>query len=70
VHQYVERKCLRCDEGRVHIGTVHEVRTDDCPDCEGSGKVLSYLYPKPKGRRGPWPPEKVSAEGQRTGAGR
>lgn len=61
--QYVERECLRCEEGRVPVGTVHEVKTDDCPECKGTGKVLSYLYPKPKGRRGPWPPVEAAAEG-------
>ncbi len=70
VSQYVERECLSCEKGRVHVGTIHEVKTGDCPDCEGSGKVLSYLYPKPKGRRGPWPPEEVAAEEQHTGGGR
>ena len=69
MNQYVERECLRCEEGRIHVGKSHEVKTDDCPDCRGTGKVLSYLYPKPKGRRGPWPPEEATVEGQRKGNG-
>ena len=68
--QYVERECLRCDRGRIDVGTPHEVKTDDCPDCKGTGKVLSYLYPKPKARRGQWPPEEVAAEGKRAGGSR
>ena len=70
MNQYVERQCLRCEEGRIHVGTPHEVKTDLCPDCKGSGRVLSYLYPKPKGRRGPWPPKEVAAEGKRAGGSR
>ena len=65
--EYVERECLRCLGGIVHIGGPTEVRTASCPNCEGTGKVLSYLYPKPKGRRGPWPLEKTTAEGRRSG---
>jgi hypothetical protein len=64
VNRYVERKCGRCEEGRVHVGGPLEVKTGPCPDCGGTGKVLSYLYPKPKGRRGPWPPEGPVAEGR------
>ncbi|QIN78353.1 hypothetical protein GBA65_07270 [Rubrobacter marinus] len=54
---YAERGCVRCFDGVVHVGGPAEVRTAPCPDCCGTGKVLSYLYPRPKGRRGPWPPE-------------
>lgn len=61
---YVERECGRCFDGIVHIGGPTEVRTALCPNCQGTGKVPTYLYPKPKGRRGPWPPEKA-AEGGR-----
>lgn len=57
MNRYVERECTYCEEGRVHLETVHEVRTHACPDCGGTGRIFSYLYPKPKGRRGPWPPE-------------
>ena len=61
---YVERECGRCFDGAVHVGGPMEVRTAPCPNCKGTGKVLSYLYPKPEGRRGPWPPEEA-AEGGR-----
>jgi hypothetical protein len=54
---YAERECGRCFGGVVHVGRPTEVRTAPCPDCHGTGKVLCFLYPKPKGRRGPWPPE-------------
>ncbi len=54
--EYVERECGRCIKGRVHVGTPDRVETEECPDCHGTCKVLRYLYPKPKGRRGPWPP--------------
>ena len=65
--EYVERECQRCEEGRVHVGGPHEARTGPCPDCHGTGKVLSYLYPRPKGRRGPWPPEGSITEGRPDG---
>lgn len=67
---YAERECGRCLGGVVHVGSPTEVRTAPCPDCHGTGKVLSYLYPKPKGRRGPWPPEETAAQGRRTGDAR
>lgn len=41
------------------------MRTNPCINCHGTGKILAYLYPKPKGRRGPWPPEGAAAEGRR-----
>jgi hypothetical protein len=62
---YVEKECGRCFDGTVHVGGPAEVRTAPCPDCHGTGRILSYLYPKPKGRRGPWPPEGTAAEGRR-----
>jgi len=68
--EYVERACPRCLGGVVHLGSPTEVRTASCPDCEGTGRVLSYLYLKPKGRRGPWPPEETAAEGRRTDGAR
>lgn len=61
---YAERECGRCLGGMVHVGSPTEVKTAPCPTCKGTGRVLSYLYPKPKGRRGPWPPEEA-AEGRR-----
>jgi hypothetical protein len=67
---YAERDCGRCFDGVVHVGSPTEVRTAPCPDCRGTGKVLSYLYPKPKGRRGLWPPEDAAAEGPRAGDAR
>jgi hypothetical protein len=62
----VERECGACFDGVVHVGGPNEVRIAPCTNCRGTGKVLSYLYPKPKGRRGPWPPEEA-AEGRRGG---
>lgn len=53
---YEERKCVRCFEGRIHVGTPNEVRLSTCPACLGTGLVSTYLYPKPKGYRGIWPP--------------
>ena len=53
VPTYAERECYRCFGGVVHVGGPAEVRTIPCPDCRGTGRVLSYLYPRPKGRRGP-----------------
>lgn len=49
MNEYVDRECTRCEKGRVHIGGPHEVKTGLCPACCGTGKVLSYLYPRPKG---------------------
>lgn len=63
--EYVERECVRCLDGVVHVGGPMEVRTAPCPNCRGTGRVLSFLYPKPKGRRGPWPPKGDVAEGRR-----
>jgi hypothetical protein len=62
---YAEHECGRCLDGLVHVGRPEEARTEPCPDCGGTGKVLAYLYPKPRGRRGPWPPE-AAAEGEAT----
>lgn len=53
---YVERECRRCLRGRVHVGPPTELETEPCPDCRGTGKVLVFVYPKPKGWRGEWPP--------------
>ncbi len=61
---YTERECGRCLDGVIHVGDPTEVRTGPCPDCRGTGRIFSYLYPKPKGHRGPWPPEEVAAEGR------
>lgn len=66
---YTERECGRCFDGVVHVGGPTEVRAAPCPNCRGTGKVLSFLYPKPKGRRGPWPPGEA-AEGGRAGDAR
>lgn len=67
---YVERECGHCFDGVVQVAGPMEVRTAPCSNCEGTGKVLAYLYPKPKGRRGPWPPEEAVAEGRCTGDAR
>jgi len=65
VNRYVERECRRCLEGVVHIGRPTELKTAPCPDCGGAGMILAFLYPKPRGRRGPWPPQ-GAAEGETT----
>jgi hypothetical protein len=57
---YAERECGRCFGGVVYVGGPAEVRTAPCPDCRGTGRVLAYLYPRPKGRRGPWLPEETA----------
>lgn len=62
MHRYIERMCLYCDDGLIHIGCPNEVCTGDCPDCGGTGKTFSLLYPKPKGHRGAWPPEGTVVE--------
>ncbi len=67
---YVERECAGCLDGMVHVGGPMEVRTVPCPTCRGTGKVLSYLYPRPKGRHGTWPPEEATAKGRRIGSAR
>jgi hypothetical protein len=65
---YEERECGRCFGGAIHVGGPTEVRTSPCPDCRGTGKVLCFLYPRPKGRRGPWPPQQeAAAEGRSAG---
>jgi hypothetical protein len=64
---YAERECHHCTEGRVRLGTPTGSRTEECPACGGTGRVLSYLYPKPKGRRGPWPPQDSVTEGRPNG---
>lgn len=69
MNEYVERKCGRCTGGRIPFGAPDEVETEECPDCLGTCKVLCFLYPKPKGRRGAWPPEET-AEGRSNGATR
>ena len=63
---YAVRECRRCFDGVVHIGGPNEVKTAPCSDCRGTGRVLSYIYPKPKGRRGPWPPGKDAVESRHT----
>ncbi len=53
---YKERECVRCFEGWIHVGTPNEVRLSICPACHGTKLFSAYLYPKPKGYRGIWPP--------------
>lgn len=65
MNSYVERECGRCLEGVIHVGGPTELQTAPCPSCGGTRKVLAFLYPKPRGRRGPWPPE-GAAEGGAT----
>lgn len=65
MNRYVERECGRCLGGLVHVGGPTRLKTAPCPECEGTGRVLAFLYPKPKGRRGPWPPKSL-AEGETT----
>jgi ribosomal protein S27AE len=66
VSEYVERECARCLDGVIHVGGPTEVKTTTCPHCGGTGEVRAFLYPKPKGRRGLWPPEEAAAEARRT----
>lgn len=61
---YVKRECARCLDGVIYVGGPMEVKTAPCPNCHGTGKVLSYLYPKPKSRRGPWPPIEAAERGR------
>lgn len=61
MNRYVERECGRCLKGLVHVGGPTELDTAPCPDCEGTGTILAFLYPKPRSRRGPWPPEGAAA---------
>lgn len=67
---YIERECGRCFDGVVHVGGPREVRTAPCANCHGTGTVLAYLYPRPRGRRGPWPPEGGVNERGRGGGAR
>ncbi|MDX5895169.1 hypothetical protein [Rubrobacter radiotolerans] len=54
--RYEERECVRCFEGWIHVGTPNEVRLSTCPACDGTKLVSTYIYSKPKGYRGIWPP--------------
>jgi hypothetical protein len=54
---YVERECGRCFEGEIHTGGPTELSKEPCPSCSGTGRAKAFLYPKPKGFRGEWPPE-------------
>jgi hypothetical protein len=55
--RYVERECGRCLEGERHAGGPTELRKEPCPSCGGTGRAKAFLYPKPKGFRGEWPPQ-------------
>jgi hypothetical protein len=62
VNGYAERDCHHCTGGHVCIGTSTGAGTEECPTCRGTGTILCFLYPKPKGRRGSWPPEEATKE--------
>jgi hypothetical protein len=59
---YVERECGSCFEGEIHAGDPTELRKEPCHSCGGTGKVRAFLYAKPKGFRGEWPPKRTKGE--------
>jgi hypothetical protein len=59
---YVERKCGRCFEGESHGGDPTELKKEPCHSCGGTRKVRAFLYAKPKGFRGEWPPKRTKGE--------
>jgi hypothetical protein len=62
VRRYVMRECGRCLEGEIHAGGPTELRKEPCPSCGGTGRAQAFLYPRPKGFRGEWPPETSARE--------
>src|SRR5215213_5619339 len=60
VRRYVVRECGRCIEGEIHAGSPTELRKEPCPSCGGTGRITAFLYPKPKGLRGEWPPRTIA----------
>ena len=60
---YVERECGHCFEGEIHAGGPTELSKEPCLSCGGTGRAKAFLYPRPKGFRGQWPPETSAREG-------
>jgi hypothetical protein len=60
--RYVERECGRCLGGEIHAGSPTELRKEPCPSCGGTGRAKTFLYPKPKGFRGEWPPDMAAGK--------
>ena len=42
--RYEERECPRCDRGMLHADSF-SVRLVPCRECDGTGRVMVYLYP-------------------------
>jgi hypothetical protein len=63
---YVLRDCPFCEGGRAlaSSGPLDRPVHEECGRCDGEGKRRSYLYPKPKGWRGPWPPPMPDGRGR------
>lgn len=62
IMQYIKQNCLRCSGGMVHVGSPTEVKLAFCTSCNGTGRTLSLLYPRPSGCRGNWPPTEQISE--------
>jgi hypothetical protein len=60
--RYVERECGRCLGSEIHVGDPTELRKEPCHSCGGTGRARAFLYPRPKGFRGEWPPKRVEGE--------
>jgi hypothetical protein len=60
---YVERECGHCFEGEIHAGGPTELSKEPRLSCGGTGRAKAFLYPRPKGFRGEWPPETSAREG-------
>ena len=45
---YEERECLRCFDGREY--DPERRAWVECRTCSGSGRVVVYVYPKPRRR--------------------
>ncbi len=53
---YEERECWRCDRGRVYrlsslLEGAQNERWVPCPSCEGTQRVVVFVYAKNQGRR-------------------
>lgn len=60
--RYVQRECKLCLRGEIYTGSPTELRKVPCPSCGGTRRTKAFLYPKPKGFRGEWPPETAARE--------
>jgi hypothetical protein len=54
---YEERQCWRCDRGRVYqplslLEGARDGRWVPCPSCEGTQRVIVFVYAQKKGGRG------------------